>query len=249
MIMRRKIAAAVTALVMTTLALLGARSAGATAGTVTATLDPFCSHYGFDVTNGTAVQHTVTMTLDGTAGAPVPIEPGATAFLALPGSTRGDNVKIVDADGTVLVDTVLTDCTLVVNRSVTIQRGTGYTLTGLVEAARMQPDPQHGTVVAVANGTELRYTPQPCFLGTDRFGYDDSIGDTQGVVTVHVVGTPCSTARGGGGSAPPSGPVLADTGPHAGRDALVGLALVVVGGLFVVLARPRSARMRACADR
>jgi hypothetical protein len=39
-----------------------------------------------------------------------------------------------------------------------------------------------------------RYTPNPCFSGTDTFGYSDSVLAQTGVVTVHILPGACNVA-------------------------------------------------------
>jgi len=159
----------------------------AAAGQVSAVLDGDCDNYGYDVTNHDTAPHTVTMTVGGTAGAPVVLDPGQTKHLALdPNVEPATEVKITDSDGTVIADGVTRFCTTTTNRDVTINANTTYTLTG--EAPRVvDPKPQHGTAVVVGKGPQdIRYTPDPCFAGTDRFGYDDFVLADQGTVTVHV---------------------------------------------------------------
>jgi hypothetical protein len=157
-------------------------------GVVTATFEPYCDGYGFDVSNGTAVAHTVTLT---PGGAVVIIDPGATVHIPLDVNTAGDEVILTDTtDDIVLWDKVVRFCIAVVDHSVTIKANTSYTL-NTMGGLRAAPSPSHGRVEFSANhsGT-LTYTPDPCFAGVDRFGYTDFITSEEGTVTVTVqVGT------------------------------------------------------------
>ncbi|MEP7177828.1 MAG: hypothetical protein ABI775_01950 [Pseudonocardiales bacterium] len=162
--------------------------------TITATFDVFCANYGFDVVNTTAVAHSVTLSVNGTAQQPVVVAAGATGHVPLATNTQpASNVVLADADGTVLGQLVVRFCTQVINRSVTIKAGTSYTLADQAPdpTVLMAPTPIHGTAVRINGGTAIRYTPDPCFAGTDRFGYDNSVEQVQGVITVTVLPGPC----------------------------------------------------------
>ncbi|MEP7177827.1 MAG: hypothetical protein ABI775_01945 [Pseudonocardiales bacterium] len=184
------------ALVAATIAAVGCLSIGGPAaavapGAVTAKLSTECATYGFDVTNTTAVAHTVTLSLDGTAQAPVSVPAGATVHVPLATNTfPAVHVVLTDADGTVLGDFITRFCHQVVNLSVTIKGGTSYLLDG-VGAFPVPPLPTHGHAVAIRGTGDVQYTPDPCFAGTDRFGFSDFIESRDGVVTVTVLPAPC----------------------------------------------------------
>jgi len=110
-------------------------------------------------------------------------------------------------------------------------------------AARITVQPEHGTVVVLADGT-LRYTPARGFVGTDSFQYercDDStptpVCDTA-TVTVDVTADP--VADGGGDSATDGRDDTRDDDgdgrADAGRDALpdAGGPAVAIGALGVL---------------
>jgi len=178
--------------VIALLPMIATATAAAAAGQVTATFDDNCATYGFDVTNGDSVPHTVTMTVGTTAGDPVVVDPGRTEHLALATSTDpATEVEITDSDGTVIADDIVRFCTSTRNTSVTIKANTSYTLRE-IDPVLAPPAPMHGTVVRAGEYTDsLRYTPNPCFAGTDSFGWHDSIAAAKGVVTVHVLSGSC----------------------------------------------------------
>lgn len=155
--------------------------------------DGDCENYGFDVTNHDAVTHTVTLTIGNTAQPSVIIQPGQTTHLPLdPATEAATQVTLTDSDGTLIADVVVRFCTETVNTSVTIKANTSYTLRQIIPVAA-PPAPQHGTVVrAGENFDSLRYTPDPCFSGTDSFGWEDVIVAAKGTVAVHVLAGPCN---------------------------------------------------------
>jgi hypothetical protein len=181
------IAAAIAVLPM-----IATATAAAAAGQVTVTFDYNCATYGFDVTNGDSVPHTVTMTVGNTPGDPVVVDPGQTEHLALATSTDpATEVTVTDSDGTVIADTIVRFCTDTENTTVTIKANTSYTLRQIAPGVA-PPAPQHGTVVRAGKYMDsLRYTPNPCFSGTDSFGWHDAIAAAKGVVTVHVLSGSC----------------------------------------------------------
>jgi hypothetical protein len=174
------------------LPVIATATAAAAAGQVTATFDDNCATYGFDVTNGDSLPHTVTMTVGTTAGDPVVVDPGQTEHLALATSTDpATEVEITDSDGTVIADDIVRFCTSTSNTSVTIKANTSYTLRE-IDPVLAPPAPMHGTVVRAGEYRDsLSYTPNPCFSGTDSFGWHDSIAAAKGVVTVHVLPGSC----------------------------------------------------------
>src|SRR5882762_10057039 len=106
-----------------------ATAAPAAAGQVTTVLDGDCDNYGYDVTNHDTVPHTVTMTVGGTAGAPVVVDSGQTKHLALdPNTEPATAVQITDSDGTVIADDVLRFCVTTDDITATIKANTSYTL-------------------------------------------------------------------------------------------------------------------------
>ena len=225
---------------------------------LTVTVDYFCTDYGFDVTNPNSVAHIVTLTLNGTAGAPLIVPAGGTVHIPLLESTQPATPYVLtDADGTELANGVLRFCLGVFNYSVTIREGTSYTLTHLASYGTMAPAPAHGTVVILnhgdpfGTGAGLRYTPDPCFVGTDRFGYQDFVGSSQGVVTVTVTPGTCATATpthtGSGSSPAPTTPsaILAATGAgDIGTLLWIAICAATVGTILSALSR-RSLRTGA----
>src|SRR6266516_2926796 len=85
--------------VIAALPMIATATAAAAAGQVTVTFDYNCATYGFDVTNGDSVPHTVTMTVGTTAGDPVVVDPGKTEHLALATSTEPTTEVTVTDDG------------------------------------------------------------------------------------------------------------------------------------------------------
>lgn len=167
-------------------------------GGLTATFNNLCTDFGFDVTNGTAVAHTVHIEVNGTqVGAAVTVAPGATAHVPLAADTEpASQVQLVDETGAVISSLLIRFCTAVENISATIAAGAIYTKTGFISPALVAPDAQHGVVTSIrvssdVSGGALRYTPNPCFAGTDRFGYSDFILSVQGVITVTVLPGTC----------------------------------------------------------
>ncbi len=121
-------------------------------GLVTATFDPYCANYGFDVTNHDTVPHTVALVVGTTQEPPIVVQPGQTVHLALAENTEpATEVSVVDSV-------------------------------------------RHGTVTttSVSTGVALRYTPDPCFAGVDKFGFNDVEGAAEGVVTVRVLPGACN---------------------------------------------------------
>jgi LPXTG-motif cell wall-anchored protein len=127
--------------------------------------------------------------------------------------------------------------------------------------------PAHGT--AVADGSDVRYTPAAGFAGTDTFTYTATTpyGSSTATVTVTVTApTPSSTAPSTAVPASPSvtatpttspspsrgvlptsasrapGPPLANTGVHTGDYLGTGAGLVAVGGLLTFAGRRRRRR-------
>ena len=149
------------------------------------TVDPFCSHFGFAVGNPGATVRTVTLSDAGGVLATQVIAPRHAGFLALSTSTAPASTVTLEENGAPFFSYTVRLCTTVDDRSVTIAAGGTYTLTNLLVNATMAPRPAHGSVVQVG-ATALRYTPDPCFAGVDRFGYTDPVGATQGTVTVTV---------------------------------------------------------------
>jgi hypothetical protein len=163
--------------------------------TVTATFSDFCSDYGWDVTNTTAEAVTVHVEVHGVqVGDAVVVPTGATVHVPLdPQTPPATTVALVDAIGTVISSREVRFCIVVDNISVTIAAGTTYTKDDLVVAAVMPPRPRHGVVTTgqTSHAGFLRYTPDPCFAGTDSFGYRDFIDAVQGVITVTVLPGAC----------------------------------------------------------
>jgi len=179
--------------VIAVLPMIATATAAAAAGQVTVTFDYNCATYGFDVTNGDSVPHTVTMTVGTTAGDPVVVDPGKTEHLALATSTEPTTEVTVTDDGDTIADVVVRFCTATVNTTVTIKANTSYTLRDEIAPGVAPPAPQHGTVVRAGEYMDsLRYTPNPCFSGTDSFGWHDAIAADKGVVTVHVLPGSCN---------------------------------------------------------
>jgi hypothetical protein len=165
-----------------------------TTGSVTATFDSYCANYGFDVTNHDTVAHTVTLTVGSTQEPPVVIQPGQTQHVPLAENTEpATEVTLTDPAVGTLADVVVRFCIVIANETVTIKANTSYTKV-LVGGGPMAPKPRHGTVTATSThtGEALRYTPDPCFSGVDKFGYNDFIAAAQGVVTVKVLPGACN---------------------------------------------------------
>jgi hypothetical protein len=167
---------------------------------LTATFNNFCSHFGFDVTNGTAVAHTVHILVNfgnTLVGPPVVVPAGATVHVPLAENTEpASEVQLVDENGGVISSLVIRFCTDIVNFSATIAAGATYTKDGFASPSLIAPSAQHGVVTGLrvspnVFGEALRYTPNPCFAGTDRFGYSDFVPSQQGVITVTVLPGPC----------------------------------------------------------
>jgi hypothetical protein len=121
---------------------------------------------------------------------PVSVPAGATVHIPLDPATPADTeVTLTDTtNSNVLVDEVVRFCILVNNISVTIKAGATYTLTNLLSNGSTRP--LHGTTVRIGY-TAIRYTPIPCFSGTDHFSYTDFIQAVEGVVTVTVLPGSC----------------------------------------------------------
>jgi hypothetical protein len=165
-----------------------------TAGSVTVTFDSRCANYGFDVTNHDTVAHTVILTVGSTQEPPVVIQPGQTQHVALAEDTEpATEVTLTDPAVGTLADVVVRFCIVIANETVTIKANTSYTKV-IIGGGPMAPKPRHGTVTRTSThtGDALRYTPDPCFSGVDKFGYNDVIGATQGVVTVKVLPGACN---------------------------------------------------------
>ncbi len=163
-------------------------------GLVTATFDPYCANYGFDVTNHDTVPHTVALVVGTTQEPPIVVQPGQTVHLALAENTEpATEVSVVDSVLGSLADLVVRFCIDIVNETVTIKANTSYTRL-LVGGGPMAPKPRHGTVTttSVSTGVALRYTPDPCFSGVDKFGFNDVEGAAEGVVTVRVLPGACN---------------------------------------------------------
>lgn len=169
-----------------------ATAAPAQAGGVTVVWIDACENYGADVTNHDTIAHTETMVVDGRAGTPVEVPPGATRHVDLAETTPpASTVRLVDSVEGVIVDTIVHFCVTTLNMSVTIKANSSYTLTTEVSPYPTDPKPQHGSLESQEREHSLRYTPEPCFSGTDRFGFNDPISETHGVITVHVQPGPC----------------------------------------------------------
>lgn len=167
-------------------------AASATSNGVTAVFNPLCSGFGWDVTNTTTTTHTVTVSVDGApVGAPVDIAPGATVHVALTPPDPTAQVQLRDTDGTVLNEFSMRFCINVQDRSVTIASDSTWTSSDHMSIQLLPPSPRHGVVTVIQPNT-LRYTPDPCFTGTDAFGYLDSIEALQGTITVTVLPGTCS---------------------------------------------------------
>ena len=162
---------------------------------MTATFNGFCSDYGWDVTNTTAEAVTVHVEVNGAqAGDSVVVPPGTTVHVPLDTNTEpATTVQLVNAQDDVISSLVVRFCIVVENLSVTIAAGATYTKADLISAGLMPPRPRHGVVTTgtTPSGEFLRYTPDPCFAGTDSFGYNDFIGAAQGVITVTVLPGAC----------------------------------------------------------
>ena len=162
---------------------------------MTATFNGFCSDYGWDVTNTTAEAVTVHAEVNGvSAGDSVVVPPGTTVHVPLDTNTEpGSTVQLVDAHDDVISSLVVRFCIAVENLSVTIAAGATYTNPDLISVSLMPPRARHGVVTTETGpgGVLLRYTPDPCFAGTDSFGYNDFIQAVQGVITVTVLPGAC----------------------------------------------------------
>ena len=163
--------------------------------TATATFNGFCSDYGWDVTNATAEAVTVHVEVNGVpAGDSVVVPPGTTVHVTLDFNTEpASTVQLVDAQDDVISSLVVRFCIAVENLAVTIAAGATYTNPDLISVSLMPPRARHGVVITETRpgGVLLRYTPDPCFAGTDSFGYNDFIAAVQGVITVTVLPGAC----------------------------------------------------------
>lgn len=117
---------------------------------------------------------------------------------------------------------------------------------GSVAPPTVTSPPSHGTVTI--DGGTAHYVPEAGFTGTDTFEYticaaiaDDLCATTTVTVTV-TAATPTPTPTPvpptpAPGPQPDDGGVLATTGAESGPVGLLGLALVLAGGLLVLLRR------------
>jgi len=168
----------------------------APAKTVTATFDNRCSNYGWDVANTTAVAHSLTLVVAGSpVGGPAAIAPGATVHVGLDQNTPPATEVELDSDGGTLDRLVVRFCTSVTDISATIGAASVYTKGNFIAPATTAPHPKHGVVTTIAltrpQQVAIRYAPDPCFAGTDSFGYSDFILAVQGVISVTVLPGPC----------------------------------------------------------
>lgn len=164
----------------------GSSDAAGDPSKLTVVFDGDCDNWGLDVTNHDSVAHTVTLTVE-TADTAV-IAPGQTHHFGFgaTGAQPADPAVVTDSDGTVIDEEVLPPCTEVTTRSVTIDANTSYVLDTPVAPQAAAPAPQHGVVTPDAFHSRMIYRPDPCFAGTDSFGYSDGPGHERGTVTVTV---------------------------------------------------------------
>src|SRR5262249_5740347 len=127
---------------------------------LTATFNGFCGpDFGWDVTNHSAVTHTVHIEVNFTqVGAAVTVAPGATARVPLSDNTEaGSEVQLLDETGAV-IDSFFPGtavCTAVDNISATIRANTSYTVGPFRIIAPMPPSPEHGVVAAMQVSSDV----------------------------------------------------------------------------------------------
>lgn len=133
------------------------------------------------------------LTLNNVPSAPVTVAPGTIGYVPINRATPATTEAVLTdmTGGSELARVVLRFCTTRVAISVTIKANTTYrqpTLAGILTA----PQPEHGVVRAVGTGpVALTYTPDPCFSGTDRYGFQDPIAAEVGTVTGTVLPGAC----------------------------------------------------------
>jgi len=147
------------------------------------------------------------------------------------------------------------------SEELTMTRGASV-LTGDLHGGALVNAPLHGTVKAASDQLSVRwrYTPNPCFIGTDYFAISEYIDSAIHYYRVTVTGTPCPTTTStstspagtgstatrpaqvlpsGGGAAPGPGPGLAATGVDLASGLRLAGGLFVAAGLLLWVARRR----------
>jgi hypothetical protein len=189
--------------------------------------------YGWFVTNSSDVPHTLTLTLNGQTST-ITLQPGETHHVG--NANRGDGIKLVDEDGTVLIDGVGYDCTLRTTVDVSVQSGSAWTVWA-ISAGAMAPAAKHGTVTFASSGSAVRYVPDACFVGSDVFGYRDPIQPVEATVHVTVLGPArgCAASPVSGSGSGGTGATLPLTGPPVGAVACAGAAALLTGVALTLL--------------
>lgn len=167
----------------------------APAGKVLYAFDPHCDHYGFELDNDSIDSNTVTLTLNGVPEPPIELQPGEAFFWYLDQATpAGTEAVLSSTGGQADYDVTLRFCIEHLDHSVTISSNSSYTLQTL-GGVTADPKPAHGTVVRSGGyPSVLIYRPDPCFSGTDHFGYQDLVAAEEGTVTVTVRFVDCEVS-------------------------------------------------------
>jgi hypothetical protein len=218
-------------------------------GQLTVTVALNCNTYSVEATieNGTAAEVTVGVRVPGgTIFKTLTVAPGATGILRVRGVFSDPyNYEYVRLDTNAVVGSIEGEFFICPSRSdlnIRVVAGSSYTSGSICPAFGFGPRrPAHGTVRVTDDGDGFIYTPDPGFVGADRFDYGCiPSAETFGTVFVTVLAAPPTATP-----SPPAQPGLPATGVPIRRQLLGAAVLLAVGAATVLLARPRRRRHRA----
>jgi hypothetical protein len=227
----------------------GEGAAPVTPGGLTVTVAKNCNTYSVEATieNRTATEVTVGVRVPGgSIFKTVTVAPGATGILRVPGVFSDPyNYEYIRVDTGAVVGSIEGEFFVCPSRSdlsIRVVAGSSYTSRPICPAFSFGPRrPAHGTVRVTADDNGFIYTPNPGFVGADRFDYGCiTSAETFGTVFVTVLAAPPTATP-----PPPAQPGLPATGVPIRRQLLGAAVLLAVGAATVLLARPHPRRHQA----